>query len=132
MFDERARQCVRHRYVAERATRQEIARERAVRADGGQIELEFAYQPRRRFGAASGDQHDAHAQIQRGPNRLPVCRSNPIAFVEQRTVEVEGDQIDPWGLAGTHHLEHTRAVNAAIGLEAGRGCDVSLKRTFVH
>ena len=43
----------------------------------GRFELEFAYQPRRRFGAASRDQHDAHAQIQRAPESLAGSPEKP-------------------------------------------------------
>jgi hypothetical protein len=103
--------------VHERLVRAEIFGQRAVAADDRQVEIEFARYANRKVGAATGDEHDAHAGFERFADGGRLRSEIRSCGIEQGAVEIEGDEVDAHGRGATLSLSKSRSFDVTQALQ---------------
>ncbi len=96
------------------------AGDRAIGADEAKIEAQFASDGHGKGMAASGDQHDFDAEGVGVPQRVEVGIGDFKARIQQRAVNVGGDQAD-----GLHSIVYIARRGVLLGRLRRRNLDLN-------
>jgi hypothetical protein len=94
VFDQRRRVLAWDGNVPPLASARAILGQRAVRADDRVGQAQVASERQRGVGPAPGDKDDPYVERLRPLDGGPVCRRDIFGRIEERAVEVEGDELD--------------------------------------
>ena len=83
----------------ERPVRAEVLGQRAVAANDRQVQAQLARDANRHVDAAPGHEDHPDPALERAPDRVAVSVGDLLVGVEERAVEVEGDEVDAHGPA---------------------------------